>query len=224
MPPMAAASSDRRPTTIYLVDKPGAAQSVITAAQLTVERTHPDYPALVVMNMAFGGQFTARLNMNLREDKGYTYGYRSRFDWRRSMSNLSAGGSVQTAVTKEALYETLKEFRDLHGDRPIVADEFQFTRAWLQAEAARLASPRSPAYQLGRQLNLPPAYLLIHRVTLGSIGVLCQLEAKAPYRGILERWLPGFATLAAVANNQEFRSTPPALWRSPSANRRAEIA
>ena len=56
-----------------------------------------------------------------------------------------------------------------------------------------MASPRSPAYQLGRQLNLPPAYLLIHRVTLGSIGVLCQLEARAPYRGVVERWLPGFA-------------------------------
>ena len=76
---------------------------------------------------------------------------------------------------------------------PVAADQFRFTRTWLRTEAARLASPRSPAYQLGRNLNLPPAYLLIHRVTLGSIGVLCQLEAKAPYRSILERWLPGFA-------------------------------
>jgi predicted unusual protein kinase regulating ubiquinone biosynthesis (AarF/ABC1/UbiB family) len=76
---------------------------------------------------------------------------------------------------------------------PIRADEFRFTRSWLRTEAARIASPRSPAYALGRQLNLPPAYLLIHRVTLGSIGVLCQLEATAPYRSILERWLPGFA-------------------------------
>ena len=76
---------------------------------------------------------------------------------------------------------------------PLSVDDFRFTRAWLRAEAARLGSPRSPAYQLSRQLNLPPAYLLIHRVTLGSIGVLCQLEAKAPYRSILERWLPGFA-------------------------------
>lgn len=76
---------------------------------------------------------------------------------------------------------------------PIEAKEFRFTRAWLRGEAARLASPKSPAYQLGRQLNLPPSYLMIHRVTLGSIGVLCQLEAKAPYRAILQRWLPGFA-------------------------------
>ncbi|GFJ80686.1 hypothetical protein Phou_048660 [Phytohabitans houttuyneae] len=72
-------------------------------------------------------------------------------------------------------------------------DEFQFTRAWLRAEATRLGSPKSPAYQLSRHLNLPPSYLLIHRVTLGSIGVLCQLEAKAPYRSIVETWLPGFA-------------------------------
>jgi predicted unusual protein kinase regulating ubiquinone biosynthesis (AarF/ABC1/UbiB family) len=75
---------------------------------------------------------------------------------------------------------------------PIAEPEFQFTRAWLRAEAARIANPRSPAYQLGKQLNLPPSYLLIHRVTLGSIGVLCQLEARAPYRSVVERWLPGF--------------------------------
>jgi predicted unusual protein kinase regulating ubiquinone biosynthesis (AarF/ABC1/UbiB family) len=76
---------------------------------------------------------------------------------------------------------------------PVKVSEFRFTRAWLRAEATRIASPRSPAYQLGRQLNLPPSYLMIQRVTLGSIGVFCQLEAKAPYRSILEEWLPGFA-------------------------------
>jgi len=76
---------------------------------------------------------------------------------------------------------------------PIAAPEFQFTRAWLRGEAARVANPRSPAFNLGKNLNLPPGYLLIHRVTLGSIGVLCQLEAKAPYRSVVERWLPGFA-------------------------------
>ncbi|HEX8628496.1 MAG TPA: AarF/ABC1/UbiB kinase family protein [Catenuloplanes sp.] len=76
---------------------------------------------------------------------------------------------------------------------PVAVDEFRFTRAWLRAEATRLGNPRSPAYQLSRHLNLPPSYLLIHRVTLGSIGVLCQLEAQAPYRAILSKWLPGFA-------------------------------
>jgi predicted unusual protein kinase regulating ubiquinone biosynthesis (AarF/ABC1/UbiB family) len=76
---------------------------------------------------------------------------------------------------------------------PLAVDEFRFTRAWLRGEATRLSSPRSPAYQLSRKLNLPPSYLLIHRVTLGSIGVLCQLEAQAPYRAIVTEWLPGFA-------------------------------
>jgi hypothetical protein len=76
---------------------------------------------------------------------------------------------------------------------PLEADEFQFTRAWLRGEAARVANPRGPAFQLSRNLNLPPSYMMIHRVTLGSIGVLCQLEARARYRGVVERWLPGFA-------------------------------
>jgi zinc protease len=120
-----------QPTTIYLVDKPGAAQSVISAGQLGVSRLHEDYVPLVVMNMAFGGQFTARLNMNLREDKGYTYGYRSGFDWRLTRSRFTAGGLVQTAVTREALVETLKEFRDLSSDRPLTEEEFEKARLGL---------------------------------------------------------------------------------------------
>jgi predicted unusual protein kinase regulating ubiquinone biosynthesis (AarF/ABC1/UbiB family) len=79
---------------------------------------------------------------------------------------------------------------------PLGVEEFRFTRGWIRGEAARLASPKSAGFQLSRKLNLPPSYLLIHRVTLGSIGVLCQLEAKAPYRAILEKWLPGFAPVA----------------------------
>src|SRR5437763_1526145 len=76
---------------------------------------------------------------------------------------------------------------------PIREPTFHFTRAWLRHEAARVADPRSPANALGRQLNLPPTYLLIHRVTLGGIGVLCQLGTQAPFRGEMESWLPGFA-------------------------------
>jgi predicted unusual protein kinase regulating ubiquinone biosynthesis (AarF/ABC1/UbiB family) len=76
---------------------------------------------------------------------------------------------------------------------PLAAPDFQFTRAWMQEQAARIGDPRSDASRLGRMLNLPPAYLLIHRVTIGSIGVLCQLDARAAYRGVCEEWLPGFA-------------------------------
>ncbi|HWU05007.1 MAG TPA: AarF/ABC1/UbiB kinase family protein [Streptomyces sp.] len=75
---------------------------------------------------------------------------------------------------------------------PAQADEFTFTRSWLRGQAARIADPRSPAHQLGKQLNLPPSYLLIHRVTLSTIGVLCQLGATVRLRDELECWLPGF--------------------------------
>ncbi|AXE88488.1 MULTISPECIES: AarF/ABC1/UbiB kinase family protein [unclassified Streptomyces] len=75
---------------------------------------------------------------------------------------------------------------------PAQVEEFTFTRGWMRSQAARIADPRSPAYQLGKQLNLPPAYLLIHRVTLSTIGVLCQLGSTVRLREELEEWLPGF--------------------------------
>ncbi|MFG3347995.1 ABC1 kinase family protein [Streptomyces sp. NPDC048018] len=79
---------------------------------------------------------------------------------------------------------------------PAEVEAFGFTRGWMRAQAARVADPRSPAHQLGRQLNLPPSYLLIHRVTLSTIGVLCQLGATVRLRDELEAWLPGFVSEA----------------------------
>jgi predicted unusual protein kinase regulating ubiquinone biosynthesis (AarF/ABC1/UbiB family) len=76
---------------------------------------------------------------------------------------------------------------------PIRQPLFHFTRPWLRQEATRLADPRSPAAQLGRKLNLPPTYLLMHRVSTGIIGVLCQLDAEIPYGTEVARWLPGLA-------------------------------
>jgi hypothetical protein len=71
----------------------------------------------------------------------------------------------------------------------------------------RVGDPRSPAYSTGLQLNLPPEYLLIHRVTTGAIGVLCQLEAEGPWRAELERWLPGFSPDRKPARRR--RAAPP---------------
>jgi predicted unusual protein kinase regulating ubiquinone biosynthesis (AarF/ABC1/UbiB family) len=82
---------------------------------------------------------------------------------------------------------------------PVDGPSFRFSRAWLREQAIRVGDPRSPASQLGRQLNLPPSYLLIHRVTMGTIGVLCQLGGTAAYRAEVERWQPGFATPSARA-------------------------
>ncbi|MCW2522874.1 MAG: hypothetical protein JWO63_1209 [Frankiales bacterium] len=75
---------------------------------------------------------------------------------------------------------------------PLAKDTFSFTRDWMREQAARIGDPRNEAARVGRQLNLPPEYLLLHRVTLGSIAVLCQLGATAPYRQIAEQWQPGF--------------------------------
>ncbi|MFE5914902.1 ABC1 kinase family protein [Streptomyces wedmorensis] len=75
---------------------------------------------------------------------------------------------------------------------PAEVEAFEFSRGWMRAQAARVADPRSPAHQLGKQLNLPPSYLLIHRVTLSTIGVLCQLNATVRLRDELHHWLPGF--------------------------------
>nr|WP_307793042.1 AarF/UbiB family protein [Glycomyces sp. NEAU-S30] len=76
---------------------------------------------------------------------------------------------------------------------PIAGDEFQFSREWLRKESTRLTGHGSEAAKLNKQMSFPPSYLLIHRVTMGSIGVLCQLGATAKWRAILEEWLPGFA-------------------------------
>ncbi|CAL9438095.1 ABC1 kinase family protein [Streptomyces sp. enrichment culture] len=75
---------------------------------------------------------------------------------------------------------------------PARAEAFTFTRGWMRSQATRIADVRSPAHQLAKQLNLPPAYLLIHRVTLSTIGVLCQLGATVRLRDELEDWLPEF--------------------------------
>jgi predicted unusual protein kinase regulating ubiquinone biosynthesis (AarF/ABC1/UbiB family) len=106
------------------------------------------------------------------------------------LNDLRAEGFVRPTVEVDAqgVLDYLLPFL-----APVAAPTFKFTRSWMRAQATRIGDPRSDASQLGRQLNLPPAYLLIHRVTIGSIGVLCQLDAEAPYRGVCEEWLPGFA-------------------------------
>jgi predicted unusual protein kinase regulating ubiquinone biosynthesis (AarF/ABC1/UbiB family) len=74
---------------------------------------------------------------------------------------------------------------------PLRTDTFVFSRAWLRSMALHVNDPRRPSFLLGLKLNLPPSYLLIHRVWLGGIGVLCQIQGEVPGRAILDRWLPG---------------------------------
>lgn len=76
---------------------------------------------------------------------------------------------------------------------PALPERFRFTRSWLREQFDRINDPKDPAYTVGLRLNLPPSYLLIHRVWLGGLGVLAQLDAEAPFRQILTEHLPGFA-------------------------------
>jgi zinc protease len=117
------------PGTLYLVDKPGAVQSVIAAGRRWVDRRDPRYMATLVGNHLFGEDFLSRLNMNLREERGYTYGAGSRFTFHRSKSMWRASTSVRTDATAPALREILKEMDALPASRPITAEEVGKARA-----------------------------------------------------------------------------------------------
>ena len=73
---------------------------------------------------------------------------------------------------------------------PLRTDTFTFNRAWLRGVFAHINDPRRPEFSVGLRLNLPPEYLLIHRVWLGGIGVLCQIQGEVAARSIVDAWLP----------------------------------
>ncbi len=106
---------------IYLVDKPGAAQSQIRIGWIGVPRSTPDYFPLQVMNTILGGSFSSRLNMNLREQHGYTYGASSQFDYRLSAGPFAAAAGVQTDKTADALKEFFNELTGIR--KPVPAEE-----------------------------------------------------------------------------------------------------
>jgi zinc protease len=157
-PPLPAA----KPAAVWLVDKPGAAQSIISVALVGAERNSPDYFALAVMNTALGGQFASRLNMNLREDKGYTYGARSHFEWHVYQPGpFVAGASVQTAVTAPALGEFLKELEGMLGKRPVGEEELDFCKKYItRGYPAGFETPGAVAAELETlvRFNLPDDY------------------------------------------------------------------
>lgn len=108
---------------VYLVDKPGAAQSVVRFGQFTLPEAHKDYLALELANEAIGGMFIARVNMNLREDKGWTYGASSWHYPSFVTSRWALSSNVVTEHTVAAVAEVRKELRQAQEDRPITAEE-----------------------------------------------------------------------------------------------------
>jgi len=111
--------------TVYLVDRPGSGQSVILAAQLAPPQSSPDAVALEVVNDMFGGTFSSRINMNLREDKHWSYGVFSAIRGTRSQRPYISTSPVQTDRTKDSLAELTKEYRNIVGEKPIAAEELK---------------------------------------------------------------------------------------------------
>lgn len=116
---------ERGPATIYLVDKPGAAQSVVNIGLPGPARNTPDYFALQVLNYILGGHFQSRLNANIREQHGYSYGVNSSFAFGKGPGAFRAGGAIVSGKTDAALVEFMKELRGIVGERPITDEEFR---------------------------------------------------------------------------------------------------
>ena len=148
-------------SAVYLIDKPGALQSVIIAGVVAPPRANPQEIAIEAMNDSLGGTFGARLNMNLREDKHWSYGARTVLRDARAQRPFYAFAPVQTDKTKESLVETNKEFRGIVGDHPVGGDEL----AKIQAnETLKLPGSRETLNALGQsivdivQFGLPDDY------------------------------------------------------------------
>ena len=111
------------PATIFLVDKPGAAQSTFAIGNPGPPRSTQDYYALQVMNTMLGGMFQSRLNANIREEKGYSYGVQSSFAFGKGPGAFRTGGDIVSAKSDAALVEFMKELRGIGETRPITDEE-----------------------------------------------------------------------------------------------------
>jgi predicted Zn-dependent peptidase len=116
---------------IRIVHRPAAAQSELRIGHVSVPRSTADYHSLLVLNLVLGGQFVSRINMNLREDKGYTYGARTAFSFRRGPGPFVLQASVQADATGDAVRESLMELAAIRGERPVTRKELEVGRAGL---------------------------------------------------------------------------------------------
>jgi len=146
---------------VFLIDKPGAAQSFILAGTIAPPRNSPQEIALGIWNDILGGTFGGRVNMNLREDKHWSYGAATAFQFARGDSAWVTRAPVQTDKTKESLVELNKELRDMFGARPISQDEINKDK---DNRTLRLAGSRETMSEVGDaienivQYRLPDDY------------------------------------------------------------------
>jgi zinc protease len=145
---------------IYVVDNPGASQTSLAVATVGAARNTPDYIALEVLNMVFGGQFTSRINMNLREEHGYTYGAYSGFAFRQSPGPFSATAGIRTDVTAPAVRELFHELERIRTSE-VSPEELELAKgAWALSLAGDFETTADVAGTEGRLFvyGLPNGY------------------------------------------------------------------
>jgi predicted Zn-dependent peptidase len=210
-------AQNREQGGIYIVDRPGSAQSVISIGQIGVARSTPDYFPLLVLNTMLGGQFVSRVNLNLREDKGYTYGARTSFDYRRGAGPFAASAGVFTNVTKESVAEFMKELRGVRGEIPITAKELEFSKqAIIRGFPRGFETPNQMASRLGDVVlyGLPDDYFnsyiqKVQAVTLDDVQRVANQHLDPAKMAILvvgDRKViePGLRSLEAVGTTVTF--------------------
>jgi len=162
------------PTRAAIVHRPGAAQSELRIGHPSARRASPAYHALLVLNAVLGGQFVSRINMNLREDKGFTYGARTAFDFRRGPGPFLLQVSVQTGVTGAAVRESLGELGAVRGERPVDARELALAKASLTRGYPRNFETAEQIARSAMQLalhGLPDDYFETFVPTIASLDV-----------------------------------------------------
>ena len=162
---------------LALVPRQGAQQSELRIGHLSARRDTPDYPALTVMNAVLGGQFVSRVNLKLREEKGYTYGATTGFAWRRRLAPFTLQASVDTAATADSIRDSLQELEAIRGSRPASDEELALGRASLTRGYARRFETAEQTARAVAQLalyDLPDSYFeefvpRIQRVTADEV-------------------------------------------------------
>jgi zinc protease len=192
------------PARLALVHRAGAAQSELRIGQVALARRTPDYHAALVANMVLGGQFVSRINMNLREDKGYTYGARTAFEFRRAPGPFVLHASVQSDATADALREALGEIHAIRGDRPVTREELELGRASLTRGYPRNFETADQIARAAAQLalyELPDDYF-----TTFVPKVLALTEADVT--AVAAKHLDPSRLLSVIVGDREKLSTP----------------
>lgn len=188
-------------STIYVIDRPQAVQSEIRVGHIGVSRTTEDYFALSVMNAIFGGVFNSRINLNLRERHGYTYGARSQFAFRRQAGPFVIAAPVRNEVTRESVSEMLAELRRIRtGD--IEDRELDETKSYLMGVFP--ATVQTASDIAGRLVdmelyNLPEDYFDRYRENIAAVS-------KDDIERVARKYLdPDRVLIVIVGNAKEIR-------------------